>query len=146
MNVNSIVSKITKHAETIGIAGGALAYGLDNITRNLELLTTEGHIPDIGQTVKELFRGANREHMKSAAMLYIGGYAADALGFKREGNVAKKFAVGYVKGLTLQHVLYMSTHASGKSFPEDSLRRERAMYDRVVLGRNAFETPFARSG
>jgi len=124
MNVNSMVSKITKNIDKIGIAAGALSFGLDKLLANIQALPTKGHIPDIGWAIEEFFRGEAGQKTKDGIMLYIGGYAVEALGFPKIGKPLTKFAEGYVKGHAIQHLLYFSTHNdSGSRRPSDNSQR-----------------------
>lgn len=110
MKVQGIVSKLTKHADTLGLIVGAGAYGFDNLLNNVQLLFTQGHFPDLQQMISELFVGDMGDKMKSGIMLYIGGYIAKDLGFS-QGNALMKGSEGYLKGLIAQHALFWSTHS-----------------------------------
>ena len=118
LDIDNIISKFQKNIETVGLAAGTFAFGIDPVIQNVQRLFTDGHIPNIEQVVREAFRGHMGNSMKTGIMLYIGGWLGEELGYSI-GKTAKKGSEGFIKGLLLQHVLYYCSHTPvGEVRPE----------------------------
>jgi len=111
--------------------GGALCRGINPLIENIKLLPTQGHFPDLEQTINAFLE---LPELRSSIMLYLAGWGLNELGIKKYGKPVQKFTEGYLKGLAIQHLLYHSTHSEkgaglfGKS--------EQNLYNRAVRDAN----------
>ena len=135
LNVQGILGKLQKNVDKLGMIAGALAFGWEPLLGNAELLFTQGHIPNIPQTIRAMFEGHMGESMKGGIGLYIAGWIASDLGFK-QGKLLQKGSEGYIKGLLIQHLLYWSTHS-----PKGHQRSEQSRYG--VSSENPMEGVYA---
>jgi len=106
--LGNAVGKLTKNADKIGMLVGVFDDGLDAPINNLmRIIQGEGHLPDIARTIKETLA---RPSFKSAAVLWLAGWAAKEVGYSKYGNPMQKFGEGMMKGLAIVQVLHRSSH------------------------------------
>lgn len=119
--MDKVLGGVEKHATLLGGVAGALSYGTENLINNVQaILGGHGHFPDIPFTLQELIapNSQNRKILETSIAGYIAGYAMKEMKILPQvGNIVQKASIGYFAGNAVQHVLYMSTHASGGSYP-----------------------------